>query len=41
MPYTVLGQPCLLGLLTEHTITGVDLPASVGSTVSYLCFVGI
>ena len=38
MPYTVLGQPrgCLLGLSAALTISGLELLASVGSTVNYL-----
>ena len=39
--YTVLGQPCLLGLSAAPTITGLDLLASVGDTVNCLCIVGI
>ena len=38
-PYTVLGQPRLLGLSAALTITGLDLLASVGDTVSCLFLV--
>ena len=41
MPYTVLGQPHLLGLSAALTITGLDLQASVGSTVSCLFLAGV
>ena len=40
MPYTVLGQPRLLGLSAALTIIGLDLLANVGGTVSYLFLVG-
>ena len=39
MPYTVLGQPHLLGLPAALTINGLDLLASVGGTVNYLFLV--
>ena len=41
MPYTVLGQPRLLGLSAALTITGLDLLASVGNTVSCLFLAGV
>ena len=41
MPYTVLGQPHLLGLSAALTIIGLDLLANVGITVSYLFLVGV
>ena len=41
MPYTVLGQPRLLELSAALTITGLDLLASVGDTVSCLFLAGI
>ena len=40
-PYTVLGQPRLLGLSAALTITGLDLLASVGDTLSCLFLVGV
>ena len=41
MPYTVLGQPHLLGLSAALTISGLDLLASVGNTVSCLFLAGV
>ena len=41
MPYTVLGQPRLLGLSAALTIIGLDLVANVGGTVSCLFLVGV
>ena len=41
MPYTVLGQPHLLGLSAALTITGSDLLRSVGDTVSCLFLAGV
>ena len=39
IPYTVLGQPRLLGLSPALTISGLDLSASVGGTIKYLFLV--
>ena len=41
MPYTVLGQPRLLGLSAALTIIGLDLVTNVGGTVSCLFLVGV
>ena len=41
MPYTVLGQPHLLGLSAALNITALDLLASVDDTVSCLFLAGI
>ena len=41
MPYTVLGQPRLLGLSAALTITDLILLASVGDTASCLFLVGV
>ena len=41
MPYTVLGQPHLLGLSAALAITGLDFLASVGDTVSCLFLAGV
>ena len=41
MPYTVLGQPRLLGLSAALSIIGTDLLAEVGGTVSCLFLVGV
>ena len=39
MPYTVLGQPHLLGLSAALTITGLDLLASAGGASNNLLLV--